>query len=328
VTAPRLRRPYAIVLAVGLLAASVAPVGAADPAISVVIAASKPLEVTQGLPVGYPVTVTNNGTSTINHGTLTGTLSGSAANEAIFLGAYPAGSCSAAAVCDVGTLSGGGEYRVIFLYQAPTTPVPLTFKAEFVGGEGVNDAGGAAHTDTFDDDVTTTVVPTSPDSTHQYALREGNIGVSTGIGPNVGIGNPHGTKVTVPGTTEGAQALVEDRANPAASTCPNDPAITDPCFGQASFLSIGDGMVFDQTSPLKVEIRFDYSELPSGMTDKKLRVVHTYTDSLGNDAHDVITTVCNAAATNAPCYMPAVKQADKDLVITVYLLHNGNIRGW
>jgi hypothetical protein len=32
--------------------------------------------------------------------------------------------------------------------------------------------------------------------------------------------------------------------------------------------------------------------------------------------------------TNAPCYLPAQKLADKDLQITVYLLHNGNIRGW
>jgi hypothetical protein len=317
VSAPRFRPSLGIVLAFGLLATSFTPVSAGAPAITVVVDTPQPATVTQGRPVAYPVTVTNNGTSTVNHATL----SGSTSVPATFITSYPVGACSATAVCDIGTLAGGGSYSVILVYKAPPTVGTFNFTAEFVGGEGGSDnEGPASHQDTFRTSVPTEVIATSVDVVHEYALREGGI-VSTGIGDGVvTAANPHGTSVQIPGTPEGVETKVEDVTG---SNCPAE--LANQCFGQASLLEIGQGRLF--TSPLKVQIRFDYSELPSGMTDKKLRVVHFYADADGAHA-DPITTVCNAGATNAPCYVPAVKQVDKDLVITVYLLHNGNIRGW
>jgi hypothetical protein len=314
VSAPRVRRTFALLLAVGLLATSVVPVGAADPAISVVVDTPQPAMVTQGRPVAYPVTVTNNGTSTVNHATLSGTTS----VPATFMTSYPAGACSAAAVCDIGTLSAGQSFTVVFVYEAPVATGDFDFTATFIGGEGTNDAGGASHTDTFPVTVTTHVVAFSDDSVHQYALASGAT-VSTGIEDGVvTASNKHGTSVIVPGTPQGVETMVEDVTD---SSCPPD--LSGQCFGEASSLSIGQGRLF--TSPLRVTIRFDLSELPNGMTDKKLRVVHFF-----DDQAQLINTVCDSATspTNAPCYLPAVKQADKDLQITVYLLHNGNIRGW
>jgi hypothetical protein len=317
VSAPRFRPSLGIVLAFGLLATSFTPVSAGAPAITVVVDTPQPATVTQGRPVAYPVTVTNNGTSTVNHATL----SGSTSVPATFITSYPVGACSTAAVCDIGTLAGGGSYSVILVYQAPTTVGTFNFTATFTGGEGGNDnEGPASHQDTFRSSVPTHVVAFSTDSVHQYALA-GGAEVSTGIENGVvTTGNPHGTSVVVPVTEQGVETKIEDVTD---SSCPAE--LANQCFGQASLLEIGQGRLF--TSPLKVQIRFDYSELPSGMTDKKLRVVHFYADADGAHA-DPITTVCNAGATNAPCYVPAVKQVDKDLVITVYLLHNGNIRGW
>jgi hypothetical protein len=304
-------------MALGLLATSFTPVSAGAPAITVDVATPQPATVTQGRPVAYPVTVTNSGTSTVNHATL----SGATSVPTTFITSYPAGACSAAAVCDIGTLAGGGSYSVILVYEAPTTVGTFNFTATFTGGEGANDnEGPASHQDTFRTSVPTDVVAFSVDSVHQYALASGAT-VSTGIADgDVTATNRHGTSVVVPGTAQGVETMVEDVTD---SSCPAE--LNDQCFGQASSLSIGQGRLF--SSPLQVTIRFDYSELPSGMTDKKLRVVHFYTDGAGTHA-DPITTVCNGGATNAPCYRPAVKQADKDLVITVYLLHNGNIRGW
>jgi hypothetical protein len=303
------------VLAAGLLVASFTPVSAGAPAISVVVDTPQPATVTQDRPVAYPVTVTNQGTSTVNHATLSGTTT----VPATFITSYPEAACSSAAVCDIGTLAAGGSYTVILVYRAPMTVGTFDFTATFVGGEGGSDnEGPASHQDTFRTTVATEVIATSVDTVHEYALREGAT-VSTGIGDGaVTASNPHGTTVKIPGTPLGVETKVEDVTD---SSCPAE--LDDQCFGQASSLSIGQGRLF--TSPLRVIIRFDYSELPSSMTDKKLRVVHFF------DAQtQVINTVCNSATspTNAPCYLPAQKQADKDLVITVYLLHNGNIRGW
>jgi len=315
VSAPRFRPSLGIVLAFGLLATSFTPVSAGAPAITVVVDTPQPATVTQGRPVAYPVTVTNNGTSTVNHATL----SGSTSVPATFITSYPVGACSATAVCDIGTLVAGGSYTVILVYWAPITVGDFEFTATFVGGEGGSDnEGPASHQDTFRTSVPTEVIATSVDVAHEYALREGGI-VSTGIGDGVvTTANPHGTSVQIPGTPEGVETKVEDVTD---STCPAE--LDDQCFGQASSLSIGRGRLF--TSPLKVTIRFDLSELPKSMTDKKLRVVHFF-----DDQAQVINTVCNSTTspTNAPCYLPAQKLVDKDLQITVYLLHNGNIRGW
>jgi hypothetical protein len=205
------------------------------------------------------------------------------------------------------------------VYEAPTTVGTFNFTATFTGGEGANDnEGPASHQDTFRTSVPTDVVAFSVDSVHQYALASGAT-VSTGIEDGVvTASNKHGTSVVVPGTPQGVETMVEDVTD---SSCPPD--LSGQCFGEASSLSIGQGRLF--SSPLQVTIRFDLSELPNGMTDKKLRVVHFF-----DDQAQLINTVCDSATspTNAPCYLPAVKQADKDLQITVYLLHNGNIRGW
>ena len=314
-SAPRFRPSVGIVLAFGLLATSFTPVSAGAPAITVVVDTPQPATVTQGRPVAYPVTVTNNGTSTVNHATL----SGSTSVPATFITSYPVGACSATAVCDIGTLVAGGSYTVILVYWAPITVGDFEFTATFVGGEGGSDnEGPASHQDTFRTSVRTEVIATSVDVVHEYALREGGI-VTTGIGDGVvTAANPHGTSVQIPGTPEGVETKVEDVTD---STCPAE--LDDQCFGQASSLSIGRGRLF--TTPLRVTIRFDLSELPKSMTDKKLRVVHFF-----DDQAQVINTVCNSTTspTNAPCYLPAQKLADKDLQITVYLLHNGNIRGW
>jgi hypothetical protein len=320
--APRRRRTLPVFVATCLLlVAGVLPAGAADPSIEVTILASQPIAVTQGLPIGYPVVVTNHSTNTVNHVTLSGALSGAAAAEATYLGAYPADACSTSQpLCDLGTLASGADATVVFLFKAPMTPGAITFTATVEGGEGPNDNSNASHQDTWTSDVATAVIQASTDVTHRYVLQGGG-SVSTGIDAVVSALNPHGTQVSVPSTAMGVEALVEDRA--AGPACPA--AIAADCFGQFSYLSIGQGMTFPRPG-LQVTIRFDYSELPNGMTDKKLRVVQLNDDG----SSTVITTVCDSvtAPTNAPCYLPAVKQADRDLVITVWLLHNGNIRGW
>lgn len=321
-TAPRRRRTLPVFLATSLLlVAGVLPAGAADPSIEVTILASQPTQVTQGLPIGYPMVVTNHSTNTVNHVTLSGALSGAAAAEAMYLGAYPAGACSdTEPLCDLGTLASGAGTTVVFLFQAPTTPGAITFTATVEGGEGPNDNTSASHQDTWTSDVATTVIPASIDATHSYVLRAGG-SVSTGIDAVVSALNPHGTQAIVPTTAMGVEALVEDSVTGPA--CPG--AIAADCFGQWSYLSIGQGANFPRPG-LQVTIRFDYSELPNGMTDKKLRVVQFNDDGTSTP----ITTVCDSATspTNAPCYLPAQKLADRDLLITVWLLHNGNIRGW
>lgn len=308
---------HAALVAVFVLTSAL-PASAASPMVAVTTNAS-PFTVTVGLPIAYVVNVTNNSTNTLNHVTLEGQID--PAFE--YFGASPDAECSdTAPVCDFGQLAGRASTpEVIFYFISPDVPGNYTFTAVATVGEGPSDNSNASHQDTFSSPpVVTEVLAVSPDLVRAHSvpgIRE----FTTGLG-TLGTGNPHGSTITVP---TNAEVTLKDLP-------PNDPEIACPaavgaCFGWGTSMSVGGGAEFPQG--LKVQIRWDYSQLPSGMTARKLRFVHL----LEGGAFERVDNDCvydgAGVPTNLPCIAERpVKLADRDIIATYYLLTNRVGRGY
>ncbi len=114
---------------------------------------------------------------------------------------------------------------------------------------------------------------------------------------------------------------------------PTDPQVACPtaiaatCFGWGSSLSVAQGATIE--GGILVTMRWDLSELPSGMTPKKLRIAHL----LGGQLWEPVSAACTynqaGAPTNIPCISVApFKLADKDIQASFYLASNRVSRGY
>jgi hypothetical protein len=297
-------------IALVLIVASAVPAAAASPDIRVTTTSS-PTSVTVGFVVAYPITVTNMSGQTLNHVDLTGSSSASLA----YLGAAPVGACSPSQpACDLGTLRAGEVKNVTMYFRAPAAPDAFVFTATVH----VNPAPG--HQDTFEIAIPTDVLAVSPDLVRGHAFGTDRT-FTTGL-TTLGTGNPHGTSVRIPSAT--TEVTVADLP-------PTDPAVQCPtglttCFGWGSFLAVGDGGTI--AGGIEVTTRWDYSELPSGMTYRKIRVAHL----LGGGQYQQVTGTCNFAGnvpTNMPCFsVPPFQQPDKDIQATYWLASNRVSRGY
>jgi len=308
---------------------------------------SSPFHVTVGKPVAYPVTVTNTSGSTINHITITGHID--PAFELLF--STPSDACEVNAdgdpVCNFNQLQAGRPApQVIFYYLAPGTVAhpatgdTYTFTATATVGEGASDNPNASHQDTFvSAGVTTIVRSLNADFVSGHAVpgietfSTGGIdcaGAGLPADCNAGLAvlgttNKHGTSVTVP---EIAEVTVEDQA-PGATSCP---ATIKTCFGAGSSISVADGASI--ADGIVVTMRWDLSELPSGMTWQKLNVIHIF-DTPTNIDNDpeletfaLITDAC-ADAEDRHCFVvEPFKLGDKDIQATFILPFNGVSKGW
>jgi hypothetical protein len=311
------RSALRIGLALLVLLTSVAPVSARS--MSIAIQSSSPQDVTAGLPVAYPVVASNTGNSTLNHVRIVGSAHASFA----YLGAEPANSCSQTTPeCNFGQLASGAALpRVTFYYRVPQAAGAYTFTATaFVNeGGGDNSDGSASAEDQFSTSVQTQVVPFSANSISGHSIP-GVRTFSTGL-TTVGATNPHGSTVTV---NANAEVTVGDLApNQITLACP---AVAATCFGWGTSLDVADGAPVP--SGIEVTVRWDASQLPKGMTNKKLRIIHLFTGG----GYEFVTNPCTfsgGVATNLPCIKtkPA-KLAGGDIQATVLLLSNGLVRGW
>jgi hypothetical protein len=289
---------------------------------------SSPVQVTQGEPVSYVISVTNDGSSTVNRGTLEAdTPPGFIYRRAI----TTKGTCNAAPaedpLCDLGQFSSGADALVVLIFD--TTPQTALETFDFVvtvrGGEGPNDQPHSSHDDTFTDAAETTVVAVNQDSTIHYIVPEGDSITTGGVfGVNsLSATNPQGTLAQVPGTPFGVPAIVAEQGGP-DDFCP--PAFAGQCVGQASQVSIGDGVIL---SPyLVVQIRYD-SSLVRTLNDKKFSVIHWF-DPYPTAGFEEITTICSDTTpevSELPCRLKVEKLPDKDWLITVFMESNGWVKG-
>ena len=304
-------------LALIILLAGAGPVSARD--VSVVVQASSPTVVTAGYPVAYPVSASNVGTNTLNSVTLTG----EAPDSFTYLGASSTLCSATEPVCTFGQVPSGVPLPdVTFYYLVPETTGSYEFRAVVSVNEGSGDNSDdkSKAQDSFSSTpVVTNVVAISPDFVSGHSVA-GVRTFSTGL-TNLDTTNQHGSSVTVPSNAEVRVADVP----PAAIDIPCPAVAAASCFGWATSLAVSDGSEFP--AGIEVTIRWDASELPSGMTDRKLRIVHF--DGSGFDVVGDACTFANGQPTNLPCIKSAPqKQPDKDIQATILLLHNGFVRGW
>jgi len=310
-----------------LMATSTAALGASSIDVTIV---SSPTLVTRGEPVSYVIAVQNTGGSTVNHVTLEAdTPPGLTYRRAL----TTVGSCNtipaADPLCTLGQLgSGQPSVQVVLIFDtATTTPLGLfTFVVTVRGGEGPNDQPHSAHDDTFTDETTTTVLAVSQDLTIHYIVPEGDVITTGGLfgATSLSATNPQGTLAQVPNTPFGLPASVAESGGP-NDHCP--PAFIGTCFGQTSTVQVGNGIVL---SPyLVVQVRFDYSEVPRGLSDRKLVIIHWF-DPYPAAGFEEITTICSDATPTAaelPCRLEAQRMPDRDWLVTLYLESNGFVKG-
>ena len=324
----------AAIVAVMLLT-SIVPASAASPEVSVVTTAS-PTSVTVGNAIGYIVNVANEGGNTLNHVTLSGeirTTAGQLSADFEYLGAFTGASrapeCSqppaADAFCDFGQLAARTPApEITFYYEAPATAGTWNFFPIARVSEGAGDNDNASHVDTFPNPlvpIVTDVLQVSDNLVRGHAILPGPAyrTFSTGLDA-LTTGNPHGTKVRIPSAN--AEVTVRDVVGTEAA-CP--PQLTT-CFGQGSALDVGDGSTIP--GGIEVTMRWDFSELPKGMTPQKLRVAHLLTATTFEQVIGTCTFVAGVP-TNMPCFSVApFKLADKDIQATFWLASNRVSRGY
>jgi hypothetical protein len=304
------RLAWRAALAATLVLTTVVPATAASPDVKVETTSS-PTSVTVGLVVAYPITVTNMSGQTLNHVVLNGSTSVSVE----FLGAIGTGCSTAAPTCDFGTMRAGEVKSATFYYRAPSTRGSFVFTATAE----INPAPG--HQDSFPKPITTNVMPVQIDLVRGHAFGADRV-FDTGL-TTLGEGNPHGTKVRIPAATVEVTAADLPPNDPAVQ-CP--PAIAETCFGWGSSLTVGNGGIIP--GAIEVTTRWDASELPKGMTYKKLRVAHL----LGPDQFAQVTGMCNfvdGVPNNMPCFSVApFGWPDKDIQATYWLASNRVTRGY
>ena len=151
-------------------------------------------------------------------------------------------------------------------------------------------------------------------------ITTGGLFGATALSPE----NPQGTLAVVPATPFGLPASVGEVGS-AEDHCPA--AFAGECFGQTSAVSVGNGIVL---SPyLIVQVRFDYSEVPHGLNDRKLVIIHWF-DPPHDPPYEEVTTICSdttPAEEELPCRLPAQRMDDRDWLVTIYLESNGLVIG-
>jgi len=331
------RAASALALAVVVLLTSVSPTVAAAGDITFELGVSSPTVVTVGRVVAFPVVVRNSSGRTLNHVSVTGAMeltSGAPASGFTPLLVTPTGSCDAQTLtCSFQQLPAGtATVEIVFYFRAPPTASALgdayNFKVTAVVSEGANDNAKAANQDTFEGFIATQVVATSQDFVAGHAFtNDGSAGLTFSTGLATSLGNPHGTRVEL---KRNAEVTVQDVPAEGLAACR---AVEPSCFGWGSKLDVGrdfPGFVAEQfPEGFVVTMRWDASQLPSGMTPKKLNVIHMLDDGT---FEYVPRTLCPPNPTQAqmPCYLTLPYSPGKNLGIEAVMLwdQNGIGRGW
>jgi hypothetical protein len=282
----------------------------------VVTTTASPVQVTVGMPIAYVVSVTNNTNNALKYAGI----SGETSLELDYILTDPSSCSQDEAFCVFDNLASGATATAVFVYEAPSTPGTFTFTA-LSDFDGDTSNPNATHNDTVEALITTTVLAESPDLVRGYSvpgIRE----FTTGLG-NLNGTNQHGTTVKIPVNAEVSLADLPP-GNPEVA-CPA--AIAATCFGWGSSLSIANGATIP--GGILVTMRWDLSELPKGMTERKLRIAHL----LGGQLFEPVSAACTydlgGAPTNIPCIsVPPFRTADKDIQASFYLASNRVSRGY
>lgn len=318
-----------LVLALGLVLSISTPVSAGGAAMTVVVTGSSPTEVSIGNAVAYPVTITNSGRNTLN----SVSVHGREPAGFQYLGAAPASCSQQVDTCALGQMPAGASASVIFYYRVTEGVAPGTYQfiADVDTSEGQTDNSDdtSANIDHWSSiPMLTSVSHATDDFVAGHAVVGlNNLGYgtfSTGLG-NLSSTNRHGTSVVLRTTTEVTVEDIPSGEADAFASC--TAALGAACFGDASQLSIGGGA--SVAGGIQITMRFDASDLPKGMTEKKIRVVHFFDGGGFERVENLCTVGGDGVPTNMPCLDgKPVRESDKDITVKMWWDRNGIGRGW
>lgn len=313
----------ALVFAVGAATGRAANLG---PNVTLSVSGA-PGSVSLGHYVAYTARVTNGDKNNVTHLTLTAPAAGSTSPFPLtYVSASPStGSCSAPPVlpltCSLGSLASGATDTVTFVFRVPTglpaSGAGVSFAAQVTFDEGPNDQN-ASHGDTKLASAATTLGAVGSDFVTgfvPFALGDDLETAGDLTGPS--NGNPQKTGLEVAAlaaSSLGATGTVQEVSHPATDTT-SDCQAGFSCFGQTSFVTLPG--VF--SPPLELTFRFDASELPPGMTQKKLRMFHDGT----------LVPLCTTPGVLSPgptCQSSTTTFDDKDLGALLLSSTNGSYR--
>ena len=322
------KRIFALALAVLVCAGGAAKGRAANPGPNVRLSVSgAPGSVSLGHYVAYTATISNGDTNTVTHLALSAPPAGSTTPFPLtYVSAAPStGSCSAPPAlplsCSFGSLPSGATFTVTFVFRAPAglpaTGAAVSFTAQASFDEGPSDQN-ASHGDTVVGSASTTLGAVGSDFVTgfvPFSLGDDLATAGDLAGPS--NGNPQKTGLSVAALAAsalGATGVVQEVPHPATDTT-SDCQAGFSCFGQTSFVTLPGTF----SPPLQLSFRFDASELPPGMTQKKLRMFH----------NGVLVPLCTTPGVLSPgptCQSSTTSFDDKDLGALLLSSTNGIYR--
>jgi Domain of unknown function DUF11 len=317
----------AVMLAVFALFGAAAGRGA-SPGPNVTLSVSgAPGSVSLGHYVAYTATISNGDTNNVTHVVLTAPAAGSTSPFPLtYVSATPStGTCSAPPAlplsCSFGSLPSGATSTVTFVFKAPASlpasGAGVSFAAQISFDEGPNDQN-SSHSDTKLASASTTLGAVGDDFVTgfvPFALGDDLQTAGDLTGPS--NGNPQKTGLAVSAFATGALGAtgsVQEVSHPASDTT-SDCQAGFSCFGQTSFVTLPGFF----SPPLQLSFRFDASELPAGMTQKKLRMFH-------NGALVPLCTTPGVLDPAPTCQSSTTSFDDKDLGALLLSSSNGSYR--
>jgi hypothetical protein len=286
-----------------------------------------PGSVSLGHYVAYTATISNGDTNNVTHVGLTAPAASSTSPFPLaYVSATPSsGSCSAPPAlplsCSFGSLASGASVTVTFVFRAPAalpaSGAAVSFAGQISFDEGPNDQN-SSHSDTKVASAATTLGAVGSDFVTgfvPFALGDDLQTAGSLTGPS--SGNPQKTGLAVAALAAsalGATGSIQETSHPADDTT-SDCQAGFSCFGQTSFVTLPGTF----SPPLQLSFRFDASELPPGMTQKKLRMFHD----------GVLVPLCTTPGVLSPgptCQSSTTTFDDKDLGALLLSSTNGSYR--
>jgi len=302
------RVTLAAILGVLAPASLAIPALAASPNVTLNVSASPAPNVSPGKAVLLIADLTYRGFSQSNHSTAT-----SSAPGATFLDSWVNGVECGAESCPIGSLTGTGSMQLLFLYEAPLSGT-VTGRVQVTTSQSSGNTFAETASVFVESNLDLGVATLLPATTYPTLAT-----VDTGL-TDLGSANPHGTQLTFPGAAaQGTLATIQD----VVAGCPASFKSASKCFGQGSDLSVLSGA--DVSPYLKVTVAWSAGELPNGVSEKTIQVVHIF----GNTSQ-VTSKPCSLApptASELPC-RTAGSLDGTTVLVTLYLKHNGLIKGW
>ncbi len=313
----------AIALSSGMLASTAV---ASNPAGWLASVTPEPSKVSAGDSAAFLVKFVNQGPSNISQLYLTA----ATPKDATFIVATPSqGTCNTSGplYCDLGAVNADAsaslsdpEVTITIVYQTPASgsSMPITFQLNTTGV--ASDKGNNSHGDAYNLPTSVTLSTSNRDFAGRY-IYDSSFYVFTD--PSFSHRNPHSTAVTAPGTDMPVTVADQDGSTYA---CPAD--IASDCFGQWSVVSVDSGEPFPATG-FQVVLGFSHFELHGGVNAGNIQIVHLISADPGYELITQADNTCTSATPDVsemPCMIP--EQDGNDVIVTLWLLQNGPIRGW